>query len=478
MNRLDDFNSLFEAAKREEILVTLSEIENNLGTKPKTKLYQTNQSIIFITMTTLLILFFGWVFTLDQTENIHTNGKVINKEAPQQLAISSNISKHSEDQLFNQKQQEIIIANNEPSNFASPEIDSTTKKVDLPSDSIFQKRIINLKNIHLIELSEEELKALGITVEDKQIKVPIMITESGGLVYSNYNKEGTVTTFKLNEKNSSPIISKGKNFSLGDKVIVEVSDSLNEVFKKDPSKFHIPIAEITDKKADEIKKTFPLHTLVTDDLGQVWRSYQLDDGITEEDITYMRLHHLNPNNYPKAIEGRKRAEAQLIAKLPSYIPILVRSGDVNLPNDKERYRADIILWFEPSEALFNALPQRITKDLKKEYLEVFIEKKPSEQCVYFEACQLVSDRISQLNVFPNPCEQLLNISITLTENTSLEISIYNINGQLIKNIERKQEYQKGLYQFQSDISELKEGLYLLVVQTQNGELLSRRIIKK
>lgn len=483
MNAENKLKALFENARNAKEIIALEAIEQNLNNTPKINNFYT--PIILTTMSILIILL-SWYGFLVQTE---TKKQTKNLEKPNSI-VEQHLSKVSPLVKPEKKSQAKVWFDpiEEKNNVSEANEKLTKANVDLENkepesavavvDSFYLKRKVNLKNIHLIELSEEELKSLGITVENAQIKVPITITESGGLVYSNYDKYGTVTTFNLKKKNSVPIMGKGQTFSLGNKVTFEVNDSLDAIFKKDPSKIHIPVADISKEKSDSIKKTFPLHTLVTDDLGQVWRSYRLDNGLTEDDYTYMRENNLNPNTYPKAIAARKNAEAQLIAKLPSYIPILVKSGDITDSLDKKSYRADIIVWFEPTEQLFKALPERITKALKKEYEAVFITKHKTEQCVYFEACQQNNDALKVFNVFPNPTDGAIQIEFELATEQTLNFEVFSINGQLIKVLQKETIYPKGKNALSRQIEELKEGMYLLVIQFENGTIVSKRVVKK
>jgi hypothetical protein len=124
------------------------------------------------------------------------------------------------------------------------------------------------------------------------------------------------------------------------------------------------------------------------------------------------------------------------------------------------------------------LPERITKDLKKEYEAVFIAKKQTEQCVYFEACQQNNDVLKVFNVFPNPTDGAMQLEFELATEQKLSLEIYSINGQLIKVLQKEINYPKGKNTLNSQIGELKEGMYLLVIQFENGTIVSKRIVKK
>jgi hypothetical protein len=73
---------------------------------------------------------------------------------------------------------------------------------------------------------------------------------------------------------------------------------------------------------------------------------------------------------------------------------------------------------------------------------------------------------SDVNVFPNPT--LDNLNITIEENIE-QLSIYSINGRLVKTIN---ENVKSI-----NVSDLSEGMYVLVINTKNG-IIRKRFIKE
>jgi cytoskeletal protein RodZ len=488
MNPENHLNELIKNAANEEPILSLSDISKNLGNKPKSNLKTFSNNhilLIFITMSTLLILVV-WMNIFFQNDIKSSMASTQTKPTTKsnQLLPSENkpkdvkpVQRPKSKTPINQTKNNRVIQE-QGDQILFPELDKT--KQESLNDSFkttFAKRIINLKNIHVIELNNDELKSLGITIENNEIKVPIATTEKGNVIYTRYSKYGSTTTFNLKE-NDLPVFGPKFKVSLGNKLTMQVSDSLNEVLKNNPSQFSLPTSNLPRKNADSIYKTIPIPTLVTDDLGQKWLSYSMDDGLTEVDMKYMKEHNLNPNTYPKAIEARKNAEKKLIEKLPGFIPILIKSGDVKSANDKTGFRSNIIVWYEPNDRIFNVLPKRISADLIKEYQDVFILHKPTKQCVYFEACQQKSEAFEYYNVFPNPTESNLNLEFELKNSQKLSISMYNINGQLLTTFNNQTEFSKGLNSIQLNTSDLKEGIYLLVIQTEKEEVISKRIIKK
>jgi hypothetical protein len=321
----------------------------------------------------------------------------------------------------------------------------------IQSDRPFAYRAINISNLSVIELTNEELLKFGISIEDKRIKVPICNSN----ISSYYFKEGTEVIFKMDHMELNgpvPIINPEK--ITPEKMSFTAENSSSVILKMEDNE------DSTQGYFEE--NNFPYYPLITDDLGQKWRCYEVDDGLTEEDKEFMRANNLNEQTWEKAIKGRKEGERKLIEKLPSFVPILVRSGDVNTITNDSLWRADIIIWFEPSEELFNALPARISTDLRKEYQSVFGTKTRSTQsCKYFEACQNAPGTIDDVKVFPNPSDAELNVQFSIKVPRKMDANIYTINGTLVKKVSIGISFEAGTHNLQTSMADMLPGVYVL-----------------
>lgn len=72
----------------------------------------------------------------------------------------------------------------------------------------------------------------------------------------------------------------------------------------------------------------------------------------------------------------------------------------------------------------------------------------------------------KINIFPNPTNKFTNLVLNITELENVVLSLYNINGQLIKNIDQGQK-SKGTYSYQIDLTSFPSGVYILTLQTNN-----------
>lgn len=127
-----------------------------------------------------------------------------------------------------------------------------------------------------------------------------------------------------------------------------------------------------------------------------------------------------------------------------------------------------ILWdnFEQTESLEN---------LQEGIYQVNIsDDKGCEINQEIEVGRTVASGILDIYNFPNPMEDLTHIVYSLPENTSLEISLFDMNGKLVFVLYRGQN-RKGKHEFDWSSGNLKNGVYYLRIQTPNG-IVSKKIL--
>lgn len=81
--------------------------------------------------------------------------------------------------------------------------------------------------------------------------------------------------------------------------------------------------------------------------------------------------------------------------------------------------------------------------------------------------------IQGLNTYPNPCSDQLNVEFNLIEVSSLQVSIYNETGQLIKLID-KGSLVSGNQTINLNLNEIKNGLYFVSFRF-DSEIITRKI---
>jgi len=84
--------------------------------------------------------------------------------------------------------------------------------------------------------------------------------------------------------------------------------------------------------------------------------------------------------------------------------------------------------------------------------------------------------VHYLQVYPNPCTDLLHASYTLQEPAQIGISILDLQGRIVKNI-TNQTTPAGEQQIETSINDLANGIYILKIRTGGQDSYSK-IIKE
>jgi hypothetical protein len=92
--------------------------------------------------------------------------------------------------------------------------------------------------------------------------------------------------------------------------------------------------------------------------------------------------------------------------------------------------------------------------------------------------QVNIDQVRKINenplliCYPNPCKTTLNVKYELYNTEIIEIEVYNITGESIKNISIKNEEQ-GIQEFKLNVQKFTNGIYLLALRTNRGFAITR-----
>ena len=85
------------------------------------------------------------------------------------------------------------------------------------------------------------------------------------------------------------------------------------------------------------------------------------------------------------------------------------------------------------------------------------------------------NQINDLNIYPNPSNDIFNIEFTSSSKQSLEVRIINIIGEVVytKNLEQF----VGEYNKQVDLATYTKGVYFLEIETDNGVVNKKLILQ-
>ena len=79
-------------------------------------------------------------------------------------------------------------------------------------------------------------------------------------------------------------------------------------------------------------------------------------------------------------------------------------------------------------------------------------------------------------LFPNPSKDFVNYDFTLEENLDLKISIFSIEGKLVS-VLYNDLVNSGPNRLSFDITKLRVGSYLLIIENNENRLFTKKLIK-
>jgi hypothetical protein len=82
-----------------------------------------------------------------------------------------------------------------------------------------------------------------------------------------------------------------------------------------------------------------------------------------------------------------------------------------------------------------------------------------------------------LKTYPNPFDQLLNIEYTIAEQSHVRLTVYDINGRVIKTLVDK-EQTSDHYSIQWDSSVQSAGMYIIILQTRDKQIIRRVVLTR
>jgi hypothetical protein len=80
----------------------------------------------------------------------------------------------------------------------------------------------------------------------------------------------------------------------------------------------------------------------------------------------------------------------------------------------------------------------------------------------------------EVNIFPNPTNGNTNIVLNIPETDDIVLSLFDINGCLVKIIDEGEKL-KGAYYYQIDLSQQHSGVFFLSIQTRKEKHIQKII---
>ncbi len=146
-----------------------------------------------------------------------------------------------------------------------------------------------------------------------------------------------------------------------------------------------------------------------------------------------------------------------------------------------------IFWFYPNEEFLSKLSKEKSDAIRKEYnlihSGVIEDMGYQSACAglsnsesYYDLCRKFSGAIQSSENYPNPAQNNIKLKLKLTEDRKLTISIGNLNGTIVKEVEQSKMYSKGDVELNLNISDLSPGVYMIVINTEKSEQAISRFV--
>lgn len=202
-----------------------------------------------------------------------------------------------------------------------------------------------------------------------------------------------------------------------------------------------------------------------------------DDSVSNQEQYRAELVELFDLYNPKPDRSRRNVGTHpLVAKL---IPVRISLGSENGTG-----RADVILWYYPSPAFIEELPEEYRQTIKNELNNIenpgnggTLQPNEAGEYRYTDVERARNGAIAISAVGPNPARNRTTIYYTLTAERSVQAAIYDMSGRLVASLGRAERMTPGTtLQLPVTLGELSSGGYLISLVTDRGEQAIQRLI--
>ena len=161
-----------------------------------------------------------------------------------------------------------------------------------------------------------------------------------------------------------------------------------------------------------------------------------------------------------------------------------QTHDINklIPMSVDLGEKKYILWFEPTDEFVRSIPRSLQETLRPE-IEA-IRKDETAQCggtnfgeeAVMDLWKGCSGAIQNMKIYPNPAKINSNIEFTLDKDRTLDISIVDLSGRVIKQITSGEAVSSGQIERAINLDNISPGMYYVKITSEIGEQTLQRII--
>lgn len=289
------------------------------------------------------------------------------------------------------------------------------------------------KTIKTIDLTASEILNLGIEINDKIISV--ILGASG-------EKTNKIQYYKYDYGIDGEVSSKKISSNVNIELVPEILNSITY-----------------EKNGDEFK-LIKSHQFILSNKFNILQSNTIDELDTEN------------NQLKVSFKKNKKIED----KINKVVPIKFKI-DIS-----ETVYLEYILWFRISDELISKLPERY----KIRFIEEIelMEKVFNEEIKLNDVCKelknesllgiCVAESVNQVNVYPNPTRDNLNIKIDIENDKQIIIKIFDTAGREIFSTNRK--VKNGENDLEINTNNFSRGIYIINIFEHEELLFSRNVI--
>lgn len=354
----------------------------------------------------------------------------------------------------------------------SAEVTETTRSTSNDSRVIAP---VNIRSVRMLELSNEELLALGIERVD-----------GGGVTVYEKNKNGEVTfmTYSMQGTTIDPTAVSDKTFPFfGETALRMITDDrgtrrMTSYTDEEPVKTDITPNTITATvflpNRDDINRSTVVETY-----GKGKNKTTKERPATAEEIKAFQEDGNKQQELDKNVNMLIQANRWIAVSLPTGIAYSEQDS-IN-----KRWRPDLVLWFEPTPELIAHLPERYRTSLEQEVQLADIGGGAAANSIqtpgdsYLDLWRTRAGAITSSMMAPNPApasEQHASIHYTLDQPRMVTINLRDLVGNVLKPVVGSQSRAAGQWQEELSLGTLTPGMYLITIETDRNEYAIQRLI--
>lgn len=334
---------------------------------------------------------------------------------------------------------------------------------------------VDIQNIKMLELSNDELLALGIERTDGGAVTVYEKNKNGDVTYMTYSTKGTMINPTAISEKTFPFFG-----AQALRMITDDRGARRMTSYKDTKTTKTEITTTTVMSTVFLPNTNDINrSTVVEVYGKGKDKISKERSATPEEIRAFQEGNKQQQEFNKNVNTLIRAGRWIAVSLPTGITY-TEQDSIN-----KRWRPDLVLWFEPTPELIAHLPERYRSTIEQEVHLADISSDASSKPVqnpsdaYLDLWRTRAGAITNSVMMPNPApasEQHARIHYTLGQPRTISINLRDLTGSVLRQVAKTQARATGEWQEEVSLGTLTPGMYLITIETDRGEYVVQRLI--